>query len=177
MSGPKRQSVRLGRPRCLAVYVVGVGVWLSGGLWLLFHYFFLEQGEFGPKTNPLENWWLKLHGAFAIAAIWVFGLLWGAHVTQAWPLSRRRWSGSVMTCMLFWLTLSGYLLYYAGGETARSIISILHWSIGLACPIAFFWHRFNIQRRRAKGPESLSRLPRQSGPGAGKQLNGTSNAM
>jgi hypothetical protein len=161
-----RASVRLGRSRRLTLYIVGMGVWLSGGLWLLFHYFFIEQGEFGPKANPFENWWLKLHGAFAFAAIWVFGLLWGAHVTVAWPLSLRRWSGGVTTAVLFWLTLSGYLLYYEGAETARSITSVLHWSIGLACPMAFFWHRFKIRRRRPKSPNPRVGSVSEPGPEA-----------
>ena len=148
MKGRKRPSLRLGSPRRLGLYVVGIGVWLSGGLWLLFHYFLVTQGEFGPQANPLEPWWLKLHGAFAFAAIWIFGLLWGVHVTPAWPFRRRRWSGGTMTGLLFWLTLSGYLLYYVGNEAARSLISVLHWSIGLACPLAFFWHRARNRKRR-----------------------------
>jgi hypothetical protein len=147
MKGGKRPSLRLGSPRRLGLYIVGVSVWLSGGLWLLFHYFLVKQGEFGPQTHPLEPWWLKLHGAFAFAAIWIFGLLWGVHVTPAWPFRRRRWSGGAMTGVLFWLTVSGYLLYYVGNETARSFISVLHWSIGLACPLAFFWHRARSRKR------------------------------
>ena len=81
MSGPHRSSVRLGRSRRLALYVVGCGVWTSGALWLLFHYLLVQQGEFGPKISTLEPWWLKLHGAFAFATLWIFGLLWGVHVT------------------------------------------------------------------------------------------------
>lgn len=159
MSGPQHQSVRLGRSRRLALSSIAVGVWLSGGLWLLFHYFFVEQGDFGLKTHPLEPWWLKLHGAFAFASIWMFGLLWGVHVTAAWPFSRRRWSGSVMTGILLLLTVSGYLLYYEGNETARSLTSTLHWGIGVVCPIVFFWHRFRQRkaRRRVKSNRVKSR--------------------
>jgi hypothetical protein len=124
------------------LYSVGIGGWLTGGLWLLFHYFFVARGEFGLEANPLEPKWLMLHGAFAFASIWMFGLLWGAHVTVAWPSSRRRWSGIMVTCLLLWLTVSGYLLYYTGNEMVRSTASVLHWTIGLGCPIAFLWHRF-----------------------------------
>lgn len=113
----------------------------------------VRQGEFGPQTHPLEPWSLKLHGAFAFAVIWVFGLLWGVHVTTAWPLGRRRWSGGVMTGVLWWLTVSGYLLYYVSDETARSLISLLHWTVGLAGPLVFFWHRY--RRRRGGRRRSL----------------------
>jgi hypothetical protein len=148
------------------LYAVGVGVWLSGALWLLFHYFFAQEGDFGPRIHPMEPLFLKLHGAFSVAAIWMFGLLWGVHVTRAWPFSRRRWSGSVMTGLMLWLTLSGYLLYYIGSyyigsDTARSIVSVLHWLIGLGCPAAFLWHRFDFWRPSAN--RSLPRIAR-SGP-------------
>ncbi|MEJ2083700.1 MAG: hypothetical protein P8Y94_16425, partial [Acidobacteriota bacterium] len=74
----------------MVIAVVGIGVVLTGGSWLLFHHFLVEQGEFGPEPTRLEPWLLTLHGAFAFAAVWVLGLLWGVHVTAAWPLSRRR---------------------------------------------------------------------------------------
>jgi len=154
MTGPSRYSVRLGRTRRLALYAVGAGVWLSGGLWLLFHYFFPQQSDFGPSIHPLEPWCLRFHGAFSFATIWMFGLLWGVHVTRAWPLSQRRWSGGVMTGVMVWLTLSGYLLYYTGSETARSILAILHWVIGLGCPAAFLWHRFKFRERPANRARS-----------------------
>jgi hypothetical protein len=154
----------------LALYIIGTGVWLSGGLWLLYHYFFVQQGEFGPAANPLEAWWLKLHGAFAFAAIWIFGLLWGAHVTKLWPSSRRRWSGSIMTGVLVWLILSGYLLYYVGEEKSRSIVSILHWSIGLACPFFFLWHRIKFRRPRPSHAHPHHRAGHRQEMAASSQL-------
>jgi hypothetical protein len=147
VSSAIRRSVRIGLPTRLALYVVGIGVWLSGGLWLLFHYLLLEQSEFGPKPNPLEPWWLKLHGAFAFAGIWLLGLLWGMHITIAWPLSRRRLSGGMLTGVLIWLTLSGYLLYYIGNDDARTIVSALHWGIGLGCPVFYLLHRLRLRVR------------------------------
>jgi hypothetical protein len=71
------------RPWKIGVYSIVAGLWLSGGLWLLLHYFLTSESEFGPQRNPLEPWWLKFHGAFAFAAIWLFGLLWGKHVSLA----------------------------------------------------------------------------------------------
>lgn len=132
-----------------ALYVVGTGVWLTGGLWLLFHYFLVKQGEFGSTANPLEPWWLKLHGAFAFAAIWMFGWLWGIHIAKLWPQKRRRWSGGALTSVFALLIVSGYLLYYVGDDRIRPVISALHWIIGLACPIFFVWHRFKWRARRS----------------------------
>jgi hypothetical protein len=142
-----RQKRTLSRRRRWTLYIIGSGVWLTGGLWLLFHYFLVKQGEFGPAANPLEPWWLKLHGAFAFAAVWLFGLLWGIHIAKLWPNKRKRWSGGILTTVFFALILSGYLLYYAGDDRFRPLISVAHWGIGLACPIFFIWHR--LKRRAA----------------------------
>jgi hypothetical protein len=146
----ERRLGSLRRPTRLSLYMVSLGVWMSGGLWLLLHYFFFRRGEFGPELNPLEPWFLKMHGAFAVAAIWMFGLLWSIHVTKLWPLSWRRWSGGLMAGVAAWLILSGYLLYYVGDDKARSIVSLLHWGIGLAAPLFFFWHRISFPGQASK---------------------------
>lgn len=147
MSGRIHTTVKLGRARRWQLYIVGAGVWLSGALWLLFHYFFVTQGEFGPTENPLTAWWLRLHGAFAFAAIWIFGLLWAAHITAAWPRRRRRASGFALAGVFLVLIVSGYLLYYVGDDTVRPVISVLHWSIGLAAPAFFVLHRIRLRKR------------------------------
>ncbi|HEV2274416.1 MAG TPA: hypothetical protein VGR96_09635 [Acidobacteriaceae bacterium] len=145
MTASVRRAGSLGPRRRRALYVIGVGVWLTGGLWLIFHYFLVRQGEFGPVANPLEAWWLKLHGAFAFAALWIFGLLWGIHITKLWKHKNRRWSGGILAGIFVLLILSGYLLYYVGDDTVRPLISMVHWGIGLTIPFWFVWHR--IQRR------------------------------
>jgi hypothetical protein len=145
-----REAGSLTRSRRWALYVIGIGVWLTGGLWLLVHYFYVVPGEFGAQNSPFEPWWLRLHGAFSFAAIWVFGLLWGAHVTKLWPSLRRRWSGGVMTAIFAWLIVSGYLLYYLGNETLRALVSIGHWGIGLLSPVFFLFHRLTLRKRRAR---------------------------
>jgi hypothetical protein len=38
------------------------------------------------------------------------------------------------------LTVTGYLLYYAGGEETRPVISLVHWVVGLAVPALLTWH-------------------------------------
>ncbi len=156
MSALVRKSGSLGPARRWALYIVGAGVWLTGGLWLLYHYFLVRQGEFGPMANPLEPWWLKLHGAFAFAAIWLFGLLWGVHITKAWPHRHRRWSGGALTGVFLLLIVSGYLLYYIGDDKVRPVVSILHWGIGLACPLFLLFHRLRRPRRSSRKSQPIS---------------------
>src|SRR5512139_106729 len=66
--------IRLGPRHKKLLYAGFALLWLSGALWLAFHYFFRIEGEFGPKPHPLEAWWLhpleawwlRLHGLMAM---------------------------------------------------------------------------------------------------------------
>jgi hypothetical protein len=131
----------LPRVRRWAVYGVGAGLWLSGVLWLAFHYFLQVEGPFGVRPHPLESWWLPLHAGFGFATLWVLGLLWGVHVGRAWPTRLKRWSGSVLLAGLAVLVASGYLLYYLSNDALRADTALIHWILGLACPAIFLIHR------------------------------------
>ncbi len=136
-----KQSIRLGPKRRLVIYLICTGLWLSGVLWLLFHYFVRTPTDFGPSPHPLESWWLALHGAFGFAAMWMLGLLSGSHVVNGWVSRRRRWSGSILLGASATMALTGYLLYYSGDEALRAISSYAHWGLGLIAPILFLSHR------------------------------------
>ena len=58
MHPPIRLSARHRR----VVYASFSILWLSGVLWLLFHYFLQRTGTFGNEPHALEPWWLRLHG-------------------------------------------------------------------------------------------------------------------
>jgi hypothetical protein len=143
-----RGTARLTASRRLGVYGVALTLWLSGALWLLFHYFVKRHGPLGVAPHPLEAWWLALHGASAFAAVWAFGWLWNAHIAKGWATGRKRWSGGLVVVTLASLILSGYLLYYVGREDVRAITSLLHWVLGLACPFPFLVHRFRNHSSR-----------------------------
>jgi len=151
---PIRDHVRLKRKRRFAVYSVGLGLWLTGLLWLVFHYFMARQTAFGPSPHPLEHWWLQLHGLFGFATLWMLGLLWGVHIVGGWKTGRRRVTGSLLFVILAELTITGYLLYYPPSDDAVSVIAILHWGVGLAIPALFLMHRLRIFPRPAPRAES-----------------------
>jgi len=152
-------TARLPRPMQRMLHAVGLAVWFSGALWLVFHYFLVKQGEFGPEENPWTAKILAIHGLCAFFAIWLFGWLWHAHLQPGWQKHRRRWSGSALAALLILLTASGYLLYYASGDRLRSVISISHWAMGLALPLPYLLHR--LKRRR---PRSQLRQPQRQQP-------------
>jgi hypothetical protein len=145
---PVRGPIRLGAVRRLTVYAVALGVWTTGCLWLLFHYFMRQPTEFGFEVHPLEPVWLKLHGAFAFAALWMVGLLSANHMVNGWAAKRRRWSGVLLLAFVTIMIITAYLLYYAGTEETRKYASVIHWSLGISVLIAFVWHRFHLVNRK-----------------------------
>jgi len=134
--------MRLTHPIRLTLYLVGSGLWLTGTLWLVFHYFMMQLTPFGPEPHPLEHWWLSLHGLFAFLALWVFGWLWGRHIIWGWKAKRHRLTGGLLFVLLFVLVLSGYLLYYPPSDRSLPVIAVLHWTIGLALLVPFLLHRY-----------------------------------
>src|ERR1700733_8776594 len=96
----------MGCHRCVAlirhrylVWPIVAGVWVTGVLWLIFHYFLEQPGDFGLGVNPLERWWLYAHGAFAFASLWLLGFLSVAHVAQRWRWKRQRASGVILLAL------------------------------------------------------------------------------
>jgi hypothetical protein len=156
-----RHPFALALPQHVALYAVCGGLWLSGALWLLFHYLLARPTAFGSATHPLEAWWLTAHGAFAFAAIFSFGLLWGVHVAPGWKTQQRRPSGAAAVAAVGWLMLTGYLMYYLAGEQPRLIVATLHWTIGLATPLLFVFHGLRargVRRVRHVLDDRLSRV-------------------
>lgn len=122
------------------IYVTSCLLFFSGALWLYFHYFVQIEGEFGPQVHPLEPWWLKLHGAAVMLFLFVLGTLLLSHMDKAWRLRRNLYTGIVFVVVNALLIVTGYMLYYFGGETARPIISLVHWVVGLAVPVLIGLH-------------------------------------
>jgi len=132
----------------MTVYAMAAGVWVSGAVWLIFHYFVETTDGFGfSAPHPLEKWWLILHSLFAVGAIWVFGVLWPNHIKKGWTLAARRATGGSMFIMIVWLMGSGVALYYIGSDSWRSWTSLSHWIIGLSALGVFIVHLLTRKRR------------------------------
>ena len=149
-------SVRLGFWHQTFLFASSAVVLLSGALWLLFHYFVSVSGDFGPIPHPLESWWLRVHGLGAALLLIGFGSVLPGHVRRAWHARRNRVSGSTFFAALATLSLSGYCLYYVGGEILRPLLSAGHWLLGLLFPVLTAWHvwRGRVSRKmRVKADE------------------------
>jgi hypothetical protein len=136
----RRTNLRPPQASYWPVYAVSVGIWLSGGLWLLFHYFLVRRTAFGPAPHPLERWWLATHGAMAFASLWLMGFLWATHIVRRWKLRRHRKTGGTLFVIMVVLIVSGLLLYYLPSDELRSPTAMVHWVIGLAMPLALMAH-------------------------------------
>ena len=136
----ERGPLRLPRTRRYTLYFISIGTFVTGVLWLIFHYFMQTEGQFGMQRHPLEVWWLKTHGAFSFGAIWICGVLWSIHILRGWNMRWRRWSGGTLAGLALVLTLTGYGLYYFEARAWREWTSIIHWVLGLLALAAFFVH-------------------------------------
>jgi hypothetical protein len=136
-----------------ALHVAFLGLWCSGVLWLLFHYFLQQPGDFGPRPHPLEHWWLRLHGLAVFAMLIALGSLIPAHGPLAWRVRRQRVSGLAMFFLAAWLVGTGYALYYLVGERDASWLPVLHWGAGLSAPLWALLHR----RRHARAVAGAGR--------------------
>ena len=136
----RKSSIKLGRRHKIWLYSTLIVVFLTGVAWAGLHYFVRREGEFGPVIHPLEPWSLKLHGAAAMLILIVLGTLVPLHVRGAWLQKRNRVSGGGLFVFFGLLTLTGYGLYYFGGETLRAWTSWLHLGLGVLLPAVLVLH-------------------------------------
>jgi hypothetical protein len=122
--------------------------WLSGALWLLFHYFLQRQGEFALEPHPLEHWWLRLHGLCAFVLLWLGGVLWALHVRPGMRWPQRRATGIAIACAFCLLAGTGYCLYYVDEGAIRDALGVTHWLFGLILAIPVLLHTLPVRRAR-----------------------------
>jgi len=134
-----------------AVYLATAALLLSGGLWLLLHHYGAVAGEFGPTPSPWEHPLLAVHGAAAMGFLFLFGSLLPVHVMRGLALHRNRATGFALLGLNGLLALSGYGLYYAGGDRLRGAISLIHWLPGLLLAGLLAGHVVIGHRRRSPG--------------------------
>lgn len=132
------------------IYVATAALVLSGGLWLLLHHFGALEGEFGPLPSPYEHPLLAAHGAAAMGFLFLLGSLLPVHVMRGLALRRNRWTGFALAGLNGLLALSGYGLYYAGGDQLRAAISLLHWLPGLLLALLLAVHVVVGRRQRSE---------------------------
>jgi magnesium-transporting ATPase (P-type) len=130
------------------LYAVLALLFLSGVAWTYWTYLAPSPDDF---ETTAKAWAMKIHGAAAMAILVLIGMLLSGHVRFAWRARRNRANGSVFLSVFAVLTVTGYGLYYAGGEMLRQWTSWIHLVVGLALPILLLIHIFLGRRTRPSG--------------------------
>jgi cytochrome bd-type quinol oxidase subunit 2 len=147
MRQPRPDSIRLKRLQRYFLYAVLTLLFLSGVAWAYWNYL-RSPGDFETSAKA---WTMKIHGAAAMAILVLVGMLLTSHVRFAWRARRNRANGSIFLSAFAVLTITGYGLYYAGGERLRAWTSWIHLSVGLVLPILLLIHIFLGRRTRPSG--------------------------
>jgi hypothetical protein len=135
-----RPGFRLERWHRRGLYAAGLVLLASGVAWMVLHYAMRPVSEYGETVHPLEPWTMKLHGAAAMAALFLVGGMVHLHIRRAHKAGHNRFTGWAMIATMLFLAVSGYGLYYVAGEADRPVWSVLHWVVGLAAAVLFVAH-------------------------------------
>src|SRR5215471_18250269 len=95
-----------------SIYAITAALWLTGCLWLLLHFFFQRETEFGSQQHPLQPTLLVVHGSLALVAVFLFGWISASHVGNSWGRRFNRTTGILLIVSMSVLTLTGFAGYY-----------------------------------------------------------------
>ncbi|CAJ0817186.1 hypothetical protein LMG19087_03013 [Ralstonia wenshanensis] len=141
----RESAFRLSARRRWLVYGAFAVLLATGLAWLVMHF-----SDDGSEVGTLVlAWSMKLHGAAAMAALYLFGMLWGPHIRNAWMRKRNRAAGALLGSLSLILVATGYALYYVNGQLLRESAEYLHWSAGLLSCVAL-WVHIAVGRRKRK---------------------------
>jgi succinate dehydrogenase hydrophobic anchor subunit len=128
-------------------------LWLSGMVWIVLHYFYQAQTQFGPAPNPLEPMLMRIHGAIAVFAVALLGWVSARHISENWPRFKKRKSGIAMLSAYVLLVLSGYSLYYLLQDELREQVGQVHEILGAASVAVALVHWVRRSKRRIDAAE------------------------
>jgi magnesium-transporting ATPase (P-type) len=145
MQYPRGEPIPLKRVQRCFLYTIVALLFLSGTLWAYWNYLIPKSGDFEVSAKA---WAMKIHGGAAMAILVLIGMLLTVHVRFAWRVRRNRGNGSLFLGAFGILAVTGYVLYYAGGESLRTWSSWIHLGVGLALPLLLVLHIWLGKRTR-----------------------------
>ena len=132
-----------------ALYAAFGLLWFTGCTWLVLHYLFRIESEFGPAPHPWEPGVLTVHGIVAMLALFLFGWVSGGHIGDNWRPRPRRASGVWLTSLLGLLVVTGIANYYLADGSWHEGSALVHEIIGVAVLLPLAWHFFKPRRRQS----------------------------
>jgi hypothetical protein len=149
----------------LAIYSLFGALWISGCYWLVLHYFFARQTDFGPVQHPWSPAVLRVHGWIAVGSVFLLGWITARHVSDRWPQMIKRVSGVATASVATLLALTGYALYYTT-DGLHDVAAVAHEVIG-ACAFLFaltHWRRYKPRRNQRRNMRQASPERETSSP-------------
>ena len=141
----RRDAIRLQRPHRYLFYFLLAALFLTGVYWAYIAYLIESPNEAQSSWKSLS---MKIHGAAAMSILVVVGTILHGHVRFAWRARRNRANGVFFLAVFAILIVTGYGLYYAGGEMMRAWTSWIHLGVGLALPLLLVVHIFLGRKTR-----------------------------
>lgn len=123
-------------------------LFFSGVLWLAVRFWAGENTEFDGPFATLPSRLMRLHGAAAMVSLLVLGALIPTHMQRAWGEKRNHFTAIAMVALCGLMIISGYGLYYSGGERLRLWMSNIHSFSGCVLPFVLFWHVIQGRKER-----------------------------
>lgn len=139
-------SPRLGAARQATLWGVVLLLVATGMLWLWAEYLYLPADD-GVEGYEIKHYAMTTHAAFALVFVFIAGTLLYTHMQAAWQQGRNRATGLVIAGTALLLTLSGYGLWYFGGDALRNAAELVHWGTGFAIPLVLLAHALLGRRR------------------------------
>lgn len=150
--------MKLSRRHARWIYAVLAAAYVTGLAWIVLRYGVVGEEPREDAWGLAQAWFLRAHGAAAMLALATLGSLLALHVPAGWKLRQNLASGLWMLGLMGLLAVTGWLLYYAAGETLRAASSWAHMGVGIAAPLALVWH-LAYAKRKARG---AGRKPRRA---------------
>jgi hypothetical protein len=152
-------------------YAILAALYFTGVAWLVLRYGVRDDG-LESAWSVARAWLLRAHGAAAMLTLVAIGSLLAIHVPSGWRMRTNLRSGIGMLAVMAVLALTGWLLYYAAGESLRAWSSWVHIAIGAAAPLALLWHLAYRRRADAAKTQTRTELSRRQAPRAGQAAQG-----
>ena len=134
------KKAALGRRQQPLLYAALAALWFSGVVWLGWNYGHILQGTSALETSAVSVLSMKIHGAAAMGFLMAFGALLLQHVPLGWKQPAHRPTGVALLSVCGALIITGWGLYYLGGESLRHGTSVVHWGLGVLLPVILWWH-------------------------------------
>ena len=154
----RNDALRLSARHRAWFYGAFAALWVSGVAWLALHWW-VARHDADAMPDSSEPWLLNVHGAAAMLALILFGTLIPLHVRPGWRARRNRRTGATMVGVAGALMVTGYGLYYAGGESLRTLTRYVHDGVGTALPLVVAWHVWRGRRSRTLRRRTLAGTP------------------